>query len=145
MNEKLKKLVFSFFRVISCLFFVVNKIFPTRNKITVLVYHRTSPENLSKDPFWNVSPENFKKQIQYLKDNNYEVISVDQLYKYLLKNKFPNKKLACITFDDGYLDNYKLALPILKEFQTKADMYISTHYVNSVKPLDFITNETEEC
>jgi len=77
----------------------------------VLMYHRiASPVN----DYWQlcVSPENFEQQLQ--------VIS-----KY--------KKNILITFDDGYIDNYSNARPLLEKYQLPAIFFIATGNIDSGK------------
>ena len=63
--------------------------------------------------------------MQYLKDNNFDVITFEDLNKIGWRNRFQrNKKYIMITFDDGYVDNYNLAFPILKEFGFKATIFL---------------------
>lgn len=73
-----------------------------------------------------VPPEEFKKQMQYLHDKGYHSITMDELYDYVTKGtELPDKPIL-ITFDDGYIDNYQHAMPILKEYNMKAVMFMIT-------------------
>lgn len=67
----------------------------------------------------------FRKYLKYLKENNYEVITFKDLEKISWRNRFNlNKKYIILTFDDGYVDNYELAFPILKEFGFTATIFL---------------------
>lgn len=72
-----------------------------------------------------VSPEYLETVINYCLDNNYEIISLDKLYEYLNLNKFPEKRFAVFTFDDGYRDNYTLAYPVFKKYNLPFAIYIT--------------------
>lgn len=86
-------------------------------RVIVLRYHRVNRGALA-DPFHlSVSPDVFKKQMEYVK-KNYEVISCAQIEN----NK--NAALA-VTFDDGYLDNYTEAFPVLKSLKMPATVFVS--------------------
>ena len=103
----------------------------TSSQIIVLMYHRI--DNTDTDP-WGicVSPENFEKQIQFLK-NNFNVINTDEVIKHV--NTVMNAENAiCITFDDGYADNYIQAKPILEKYNCAATFFISTVFLNQTKP-----------
>lgn len=107
------------------------KIQPTFYEILVLMYHRIDKTNT--DP-WGicVSPENFEKQIQFLK-TNFNVISTDEIIRYLDQGiKLENT--ACITFDDGYADNYWNAKPVLEKYNCAATFFITTAFINQTKP-----------
>ena len=72
-----------------------------------------------------VNLENFEKQMKYIKDNGYEAITFEDIANGEYKNRF-NKKYVIITFDDGYKDNLKNALPILKKYNLKAVLFYVT-------------------
>lgn len=100
-------------------------------KTTILLYHRIA--DVQDDPhLLSVKPKNFKKHINYLK-NNYQIISLDFLVKNLEKDKVP-KKSVVITFDDGYADNYYHALPALEEFNVPATIFITSGKIADKKP-----------
>lgn len=86
----------------------------------VLMYH--SIENHKNDKFdkWRVSPLEFKKQISWLSKNGFKSYTISELAE--LKD-IP-KKAVCITFDDGYEDNFTNAYPILKKYGFKATIYL---------------------
>lgn len=81
--------------------------------------------------------------MQYLKDNGYTTLSLDEFYNFLIENDPIPYKSVIITFDDGYKDNYENAFPILKEFGYKATIFVITSTID--KENDFLTsNELKE-
>jgi peptidoglycan/xylan/chitin deacetylase (PgdA/CDA1 family) len=96
------------------------------DRIPVLNYHRiVSNENLAlcKKNAYIISESAFREQLQFLKDNGYTTIDLDDfLYYKAHRNELPPKSLI-ITFDDGYENNYLYAYPILKNFKYKAVIY----------------------
>ncbi len=90
--------------------------------VPIMMYHRISLADES--PMNTVSPKNFAKQMDFLKRNGYQVITMDDLIEGTkVRKKFPHKKVV-ITFDDGYRDNYKNAFPILKEYHFPAAIFL---------------------
>lgn len=89
------------------------------------LFHRVSNEI---DPFWPPMNESlFEKCIQYIV-KNYEV----QLLENIDFSNFQNhNKVATIMFDDGYLDNYEHAFPILEKYKCKASFYIVTDSIEN--------------
>jgi len=102
----------------------------TANKALVLMYHRIA--DLTTNPWqMGVSPCNFEQQLKVLQ-TKYKLISVADLITQLSQKSItPNT--VCITFDDGYSDNYLAAKPLLEKYETPATFFISTHYVEQQK------------
>jgi peptidoglycan/xylan/chitin deacetylase (PgdA/CDA1 family) len=71
-----------------------------------------------------VTTENFEADLKYLRDNGYNSISLETLIDYYEnpKIRLPDKPFV-VTFDDGYLNNYEHAYPLLKKYNTKAVIY----------------------
>lgn len=94
----------------------------------ILAYHHIAlkrPQNS-----YYVSPEIFDQQMQWLKDNNYHVVSFDQFYEAAMgRGKLPPKPII-LTFDDGNRDNYTNAFPILKKYGYTATFFIKLNNAN---------------
>ncbi|EJO5346145.1 polysaccharide deacetylase family protein [Clostridium botulinum] len=95
--------------------------------IPVLMYHSVDYE---KGNELRLPKEEFKKQMKYLKNNGYTTLTLKELYSFLQKNKPIPKKSVVITLDDGYVDNYTNAYPILKELGIKATIFIVTSNID---------------
>src|SRR5262245_2555796 len=93
-----------------------------RNRLLILAYHGLSLED---EHLWNpdlfMSPDYFRDGIGLLKKRNYAVLPLGEAIRLLYLNDLP-KKCVSLTFDDGYHDFYKVALPILKEFNFPATL-----------------------
>jgi peptidoglycan/xylan/chitin deacetylase (PgdA/CDA1 family) len=83
--------------------------------VPVLMYHHisTSPGMIT------VTPEHFAEQMAYLADAGYRTLGSAQLEAFLRGEDVPEKSLV-ITFDDGYLDNWVHAHPVLERHGLKA-------------------------
>ena len=67
--------------------------------------------------------------MKYLHESGFSTISLDQLYEaYQGKSMLPEKPIV-ITFDDGYLDNYTAAFPVLKQYNFTAAFFVITDVV----------------
>lgn len=78
----------------------------------------------------NVSPDSFRSQMSYLKNINYNPITIDDLYNYLVNSKKLPEKPVLITIDNGYSSTARDAYLILKEFGFKATVFISTDFID---------------
>ena len=98
-------------------------------KVLVLNYHMVNRMFISLA----IDPEDFDWQMKYLVDHGYHTISPDELYAFLEgKGTLPDRPVL-ITFDDGYVDNYTNAYPILKKYNLKATIFIVTVFVSERK------------
>lgn len=91
--------------------------------LSILIYHQILPE-LDELRFDGVDAKQFAQQMLWVKDH-FNVLPLRTALRLMAKNKLPSRAL-CITFDDGYLDNYTVALPILKKIGLPASFYISS-------------------
>jgi len=93
--------------------------------VPILMYHNIGYD---KGSFF-VSPENFTKQMEYIKKNGYAVITLDELVASIKNKKSIQKKKVVITFDDGYKSNYQYAYPVLKKFGFPATIFLITDFI----------------
>ena len=104
-------------------------------EVPILMYHyiRNAENESELGKNLSVSPENFEKQMSWLKSNNYQTMRVAEIIdperKSLSKIYFDQKKPIILSFDDGYLDAYTQALPILQKYQMTATFYIIRNYL----------------
>ena len=73
----------------------------------------------------------FNRQMKYLKDNRYRVITFSQLLDFLNYRRAIPKKAVLITIDDGYLSVYTHAYPILKKYGFPATLFIYTDFTGN--------------
>lgn len=88
--------------------------------LSILLYHQ-----VSETKRYGISEENFKQQMDYLKDNNFIILSHEQLLVAFNQNvDFSNKKYVAITFDDGWRSQMK-AVQILSERNMPAIFFVN--------------------
>jgi len=98
-------------------------------KVLVLNYHMVNSMFISLA----IEPEDFDWQMKYLVDHGYHSITLDELYAFLEGQGTLPDRPVLITFDDGYVDNYTNAYPILKKYDLKATIFIVTGFVSKRK------------
>lgn len=112
---------------------------PMRNKLLILNYHRIRPNDRHfstafDDGVYGVDSDEFARQIKWLKSNT-RIMSEKELLGQSRDGAFfaPETSAPCvvITFDDGYLDNYTLAYPILKYYEVPAILFVATQMVHA--------------
>lgn len=109
-------------------------------KIPILMYHEVSevPERSkrirSTNPAYSVSLEQFREQMEYLHENGYHTLSLNQVIDAKVSL---NHKTVAITFDDGFANNYTNAFPILKKFELTATIFVITNFVGDHNYMDW--------
>lgn len=96
-------------------------------KVLVLLYHRVTKLEYDKN-LLAVTQDNFYEQMSYLK-KNYPIVRFEQDWNEV------DEDAVCITFDDGYMDNFTNALPILRELNIPATIFITTAGINTSEEL----------
>lgn len=112
-------------------YFVLNftvGLLPTK-KASILMYHSVDYNPV----FFTVKPEEFQRQMNYLYEKKYNVVSLNQLLKYLQAKNIPPKTIV-LTFDDGYEDNYFNVFPILKKYNFPAIIFLTTGFIGKEIP-----------
>ncbi|MCJ7542087.1 MAG: polysaccharide deacetylase family protein [Desulfobacterales bacterium] len=66
--------------------------------------------------------------MRILTENDYQIVNIEQLPS-IFSSGVPAKKIAVITFDDGYQDFYTTAFPILKKYNFTADVFLPTAFI----------------
>ncbi|MCB9799002.1 polysaccharide deacetylase family protein [Candidatus Nomurabacteria bacterium] len=97
--------------------------------LPIFAYHHigSPPDNASESTkTWYVSLEDFEADMRYLKDNGYVPLFSVELIEYLGQEKLPQKAVM-VTFDDGAIDFYENAWPILKKYEVKSIMHLQSH------------------
>lgn len=93
----------------------------TASAVPVLMYHHVSPS----PGLVTLSPGNFRAQMRWLAEHGYSTVGCDDLAEFIEGKPLPAKSVL-LTFDDGYLDNYVYAHPVLAEFGLTAALFIVT-------------------
>lgn len=93
--------------------------------ITILMYHKVGdpPAGSQLKKLW-VSEEMFRRQMAYLADKGHHAITFKDIYALWDKNIPLPPNPVLITFDDGYLNNYEKAFPILRDFGFRATLFV---------------------
>jgi peptidoglycan/xylan/chitin deacetylase (PgdA/CDA1 family) len=93
--------------------------------IPILVYHSIdkSASNIS------ISPEIFARQMDYLKKEEFQVISLSQLMSVISHKARGSEKILVLTFDDGLNNFHSAAWPILNQCGFSATIFVPTDFI----------------
>lgn len=98
-----------------------------KNGVPVLMYHMIGVDPDDPHNQACLTEENFRKQMKFLKDNDFHPITMEQLYEYMVHNKPVPVRPVVLTFDDGYPDTYSIVMPVMKEYGFACTVFIPTY------------------
>lgn len=94
--------------------------------IPVLNYHKVDEQKIAL----SISPSDFEQQMKYLSEEGYHTITPTEMMNALEYGTELPEKPIMITFDDGYLDNYTNAYPVLLKYGFTATIFVVTGFIN---------------
>lgn len=126
----IKNIIAYFLYYTGILFYLKNK--KLSNKCIVLTYHRILPIEMISESFSNsgiiVQPDTFKRHLKFLQ-KHFKIEEIDEFYNSISQCKSTYNPPCLITFDDGWIDNYLYAFPILKNMNVTATIFLPTAYI----------------
>lgn len=137
MNQLRYKIFILVFTLLTSIFFsqVVHKSYASaRAAIPILMYHYIRDYNNPNDKsgiMLSVSTSNFDQQMNYLSTHGYTPITLDTLAAIYANQAAAPAKPVVITFDDGYIDFYTNAFPILRKYNFHSVAFIPTGLIGS--------------
>ena len=98
-----------------------------RARLSILIYHRVLAHD---DPLntWDITAEIFEAQMRLVAER-FEPMLLSEALDRLVAGELP-PRAACVTFDDGYLDNAEVALPILRRLRVPATFFVATGFLD---------------
>ena len=109
-----------------CAIFISYRKEKSMRSIPVLMYHHINP---NKEDMVTVTPEVFEGQMRYLHESGYKTLKIDELLSYISGGLALRQKAVVLTFDDGWLDNYIYAFPVIKKYRIYASVFLVTNRI----------------
>lgn len=133
-TNKKKRILLNILTFLICLIviFIVYELATANNRyyigekniqIPIFLYHNIVTEKKDAD-YMETKDTIFERQIKDFQNMGYEFISYDDLIAYQKGEKTLKKKTIIIAFDDGYQENYTVALPIIERYQIPIAIFI---------------------
>ncbi len=117
-------------------------------KLFIVMYHYTRDLKHSRYPgIKGLDYPLFRQQIEFLM-HNFSIITMEQLIAATDGNYELPQNAALLTFDDGYIDNYTFAFPVLEQTGLQGSFFIpgktfSTHQLLDVNKIHYILASAE--
>ncbi|MFS1511168.1 polysaccharide deacetylase family protein [Chengkuizengella sp. SCS-71B] len=107
--------------------------------IPIVMYHSIN-KHPQKNPLGYLSfyPEEFEAHLKMLKKLGYELINMSDLLEMEIDY---NKKIAVITFDDGFVDNLLIAREIMEKYNARGTIFVNPEYAFDSKVSDVIKSK----
>lgn len=98
-----------------------------RGRLTIVMYHRVMDKIDPLSPY-TPTAEVFDCHMQTLA-NGFKVLPLSEAIERLRNGSLP-RRAACITFDDGYRDNYTVAAPVLRRYGLPATIFVCSGFLD---------------
>lgn len=106
--------------------------------VNIIAYHRVVSDiaKAERDSIYGtvISAATFRRHCEMLR-RAYDVVSLETAIHFLDGNRKTARPMAVMTFDDGYLDFYEQAFPILSDLNLPATVFVPTKYVGGDRQL----------
>lgn len=100
----------------------------------VFMLHRILPQDKRNAFTINkslaITSEALERWIVFLKEKDYEFISLDEMYLRIIGKKKSRKKFVAFTIDDGYKDNLQHGLPVFEKYSVPFSIFVASCFPN---------------
>ena len=113
------------------------------NKLYISMYHYIRDLIHSRYPeIKGLDIVEFRHQIEYMKAH-FNIVTMEQVIEFFENGQELPSNALLLTFDDGYVDNYTYAMPILEEMRVQGSFFISgktfdTHELLDVNKIHYL-------
>ena len=94
------------------------------------MYHHV---NWHEGDLVTLSPPGFEAHLRVLQERGYQTLFLDELAPILRGEKAARRPSVALTFDDGHLDNWVFAFPLLRKYGMKATIFVITSWMGEGK------------
>ena len=114
-----------------------------KSRLFISMYHYTRDLKHSRYPeIKGLNVDQFRKQLEFFEEN-FTVVKMEQVIDAVKGNDTLPKNAVLLTFDDGYIDNFTFAYPLLQEFGFQGSFFMpaktfTTHQLLDVNKIHYI-------
>jgi peptidoglycan/xylan/chitin deacetylase (PgdA/CDA1 family) len=111
---------------------------------TIFMLHQVRPgreAEFQPNRHLEVEPAFLRAVLTHLRTEDVDIVTMDEMHRRLIERNF-SRRFACFTLDDGYRDNRDFALPVLREFDAPATVYVASDFAQGTGRLWWIALET---
>jgi len=109
----------------------------------IFMLHQVRPrrdDEFQPNRHLEVAPDFLRATLAHLRSEAIDIVTMDEAHRRLVEGNFA-RRFACFTLDDGYRDNRDFALPLLREFDAPATVYVASDFAEGSGRLWWVTLE----
>ncbi|VAX11613.1 hypothetical protein MNBD_GAMMA26-13 [hydrothermal vent metagenome] len=103
--------------------------------IPIIYYHSIADNSSNHWAHLSLSLKSFECQLKYLKRNGFKTMHISELVDYVSQGRSIPAKHVALTFDDGFLDNWVFAYPLLKKYDFTGSMFVNPDFIKDSEQL----------
>ncbi len=104
-----------------------------RPGVIILAYHRIGDHTPGET---DIAAPVFERQMRYVR-RHFDPISLDEVVRITSQARSVTRDSIVITFDDGCVETYEIAYPILRRYEIPSTIYVPAAYVEQGRAFDF--------
>jgi len=93
-------------------------------RILILMYHIVDEPRSEREARFCCTPDKFAEQMEYLANSKYQLLTLDNIFEVTENRRSQEQTGVAVTFDDGFCDFHRNALPILTRWNIPAAMFV---------------------
>lgn len=108
----------------------------------ILMYHHVCPagcvpaESVALEGWgYRISPEDFRRQLLWFQQRGWKYVSLERYIASLEEPRKHDMRNIAVTFDDGWVDNFQYAIPVLTDLRIPATIFVVSGEMSGVCPL----------
>ena len=98
--------------------------------VPVFMYHHV---NWHTGDLVTLTPDDFENHLRVIQDRKIQTVFLGELVEWMERSKQLPQPSVALTFDDGHLDNWVYAFPLLKKYRMKATIFVITSWMERGK------------
>ncbi len=103
---------------------------PPSTQVPIVAYHSIADPHDHLISYLSLPLSLFERQLQYLQRKRFETVTLYDVHAFLRDGAPLPPRAIALTFDDGYLDNWVHAFPLLRKYGMKATIFVATDFVD---------------
>jgi peptidoglycan/xylan/chitin deacetylase (PgdA/CDA1 family) len=103
---------------------------PPPTKVPIVAYHSIADDHDHLLRHLSLGVDVFERQLRHLQAAGFETVTLYDVHAFLKGEKALPPRSIALTFDDGYLDNWVFAFPLLRKYGMKATIFVATDFVD---------------